>query len=167
MPDVPTDAFVVHDVRTEDDRRTRTEVQSKWVVVHFGDESISPAPLTTTSRWLHANLRNELAAKQVELRAFSVNVTVSDAKVDELQFHTAARVTPSILGVPVAYAAILSIESLRSRKLIEAMVDVGVEGQRFTGLAQRSVRGRVTESDVADTVQDALASLVRQYKATP
>lgn len=157
--------FTILDERAVNEKTSRLEANSSGKNYYFGDENINPTPSNILENKFKEELNNELSGKKVTLTDFTIHVYEPEVYIDQSAMDAASSSSPeAALVAPLAEIFISAIERMKSEKNLLVQVSGNVDGAPFSGALQESFKGRVTESNIKQTINKVLEDVVSQVR---
>lgn len=156
-------SFEFQDQRQDDQRHTRIDRSAHGASTYLGDDSLQPSGPELLRAWLHRQLDAKLKGKEVALLEFTVQIYEPAVVIDDNALQSAAASTPNgYAALPFAGLMILGIERIRSEKSVRVVIQGTVASAEFAVTASEMFRGRVTESNLRETLEKALDQAVAE-----
>jgi hypothetical protein len=157
--------FTILDERAVNEKTSRLEPNSSGKDYYFGDENINPKPSKILENKFKEELNNELSGKKITLTDFTIHVYEPEVYIDQSAMDAASSSSPeAALVAPLAEIFISAIEGMKSEKNLLVQVSGKVDGASFSGSLQENFKGRVTESNVKQTINKVLEDVVSQVR---
>jgi len=157
--------FKILDERAVNEKTSRLEANSSGKNYYFGDENINPKPPNILENKFKEELNNELSGKKVTVTDFTIHVYEPEVYIDQSAMDAASSSSPeAALVAPLAEIFISAIEGMKSEKNLLVQVSGNVDGASFSATLEESFKGRVTESNVKQTINKVLEDVVSQVR---
>lgn len=158
IPKLNEPNFTLRDERPSDERKSRRDSNAVGTTTYYADDNLSPTPAELLERALSNASIADLKGKTVTLRTFHVYVIEPAVSLDGERFTSAVRTVPnpSPAGVFLAAPFIVGIESIRSQKLVSAVIRGSVDETEFVAQHTDRFRGRVSEENIRSVLAAAL-----------
>ena len=156
------DSVAIVDGRSEMQRASRSEPLGGSMAWYLGDDRISPAPVALLATRLGKHRAQVAKGGAITLKAFEVRLIDPGARPPDAERlgNTAAMYGPmGAAAAPLAGALIGAIDFGTRPLTTRCLIDIEWGDQSYRGIIYQQFRGRVTEADIAATVEAALNEL--------
>jgi hypothetical protein len=158
--------FSVLDERPESQKHSYNEENPNGKNQYFGDDNFKPSGPEMLKATLLKQFGNQLSGKAISLTDFVVSVYEPSVTVNSSAINNAAASVPNgYAAAPLAAVLIWAIEGAKSEKNVLVQVSGKIDNEPFNGSVYENYKGRVTESNIKDSVDKALEEAVSQIKS--